>query len=962
MQGKVKKLGENNRGIYGFIAAEDGNDYYFDSRSLVYGLDISEIKKDEIFDFEIFLNKKTNRTNAKNMHRHIPVQTVVADSDVVLKEKKKSKIKAAGLKSVFKIGDTAVMTSFGKGNAAIKEKEADRTLVTSLQTPEAFSARIDGRKFVIAKNDIQAETDNPLFNESDSDIIHLRDALEKEYFDKTFTDNIHIQLIYNILDIKKILTVYINNIVYAVNNIARPDSREYDDFMGYLSNRNTYERFSTVGKDQSVEPDIKIARNIADSYTKFTEFLNNERLGYFGSAFIDTGHDTKAKMNKQSQRSEEDIFYLLSMLGTLRQSLIHSMNSTKNFMNEISCPVSTDINYAVNQCIIALLDKLYNERVNSLNSDFLKKSAKDIALIFQIFDVTDIQQKRAYVQDYYNFIVTKSYKNMGFSIKKLRERLLENINLSIIKSTAYDSVRSKLYKQMDFVIYRYYCNNPVRINDNVNALRSTLDAQSKENFYKEEAEYLYGEIGNTLLILRDRMNGKYISKLQPDKTVSDDMLKSVCISTEADNFSKMMYAVTLFLDGKEINGLITTLINKFDNIAVFIQTLKDNGLNCEFKHGYDMFAKAEQIAKELRIINSFARMQQPAASAKKAMYEEAVEILGIDESSRKRFRQYMDSIYNSDDEANGLKPNKGLRNFIANNVVESSRFKYLVRYNNAKKVRKLATNKSVIRFVLGNIPAAQIEKYYKSCNCGRSTDTVQQIDALTRIITNLNFKDFENVVQSAKTRDEKMFKSQMQAVIGLYLTVVYLLTKNLVNINARYVIAFHCYERDEQLHKIRSVKGPKNWRMLTNKFITISSDIEQANKDSGFVKNDRPWLKKRVREYLTVNMANTTDSVISNYRNNVAHLSAIRNSDLYIDDISGNINSYFELYHYLMQRQIKDSCEESNVNIGDKTKAYFASVIKHGTYCKDFVKALNTPFGYNLARYKNLSIAELFEM
>ena len=36
--------------------------------------------------------------------------------------------------------------------------------------------------------------------------------------------------------------------------------------------------------------------------------------------------------------------------------------------------------------------------------------------------------------------------------------------------------------------------------------------------------------------------------------------------------------------------------------------------------------------------------------------------------------------------------------------------------------------------------------------------------------------------------------------------------------------------------------------------------------------------------------------------------------------------------------------------------------MKFGNYCKDFVKALNVPFAYNLPRYKNLSINELFDM
>ena len=49
--------------------------------------------------------------------------------------------------------------------------------------------------------------------------------------------------------------------------------------------------------------------------------------------------------------------------------------------------------------------------------------------------------------------------------------------------------------------------------------------------------------------------------------------------------------------------------------------------------------------------------------------------------------------------------------------------------------------------------------------------------------------------QQAKGR-ENVAKERAKAVIGLYLTVMYLLVKNLVNVNARYVIAIHCLERD----------------------------------------------------------------------------------------------------------------------------------------------------------------------
>ena len=47
--------------------------------------------------------------------------------------------------------------------------------------------------------------------------------------------------------------------------------------------------------------------------------------------------------------------------------------------------------------------------------------------------------------------------------------------------------------------------------------------------------------------------------------------------------------------------------------------------------------------------------------------------------------------------------------------------------------------------------------------------------------------------------------------------------------------------------------------------------------------------------------------------------------------------------------------------LNPKTLEYFSKVEKYGTCCRDFIKALNVPFAYNLPRYKNLSIDGLFD-
>lgn len=106
------------------------------------------------------------------------------------------------------------------------------------------------------------------------------------------------------------------------------------------------------------------------------------------------------------------------------------------------------------------------------------------------------------------------------------------------------------------------------------------------------------------------------------------------------------------------------------------------------------------------------------------------------------------------------------------------------------------------------------------------------------------------------------------------------------------------------------------------------------------------------------------------YRNSIAHLNAVRKASKYINDIRG-FDTYFELYHYIMQRDLKDILEKIAEGAAKETeegqkqdellKTYFDNLDKYGTYVKDFVKALNIPFAYNYPRYKNLSIDELFD-
>lgn len=863
-------------------------------------------------------------------------------------EKKKSSVKAAGMKSIFVSENKMYITSFGKGNSAVLEYEVDNNDYNQTQLSSEGSSNIElhgvnevnitfSSKHGFGSG-VEINTSNPTHRSGESspvrwDMLGLKSELEKRFFGKTFDDNIHIQLIYNILDIEKILAVYVTNIVYALNNmLGVKGSESHDDFIGYLSTNNIYDVF--IDPDNSSLSDDKKA-NVRKSLSKFNALLKTKRLGYFGL------EEPKTKDNRVSEAYKKRVYHMLAIVGQIRQCVFHDKSGAKrfdlySFINNID-PEYRDT-----------LDYLVEERLKSINKDFIEDNKVNISLLIDMmkgFEADDI------IRLYYDFIVLKSQKNLGFSIKKLREKMLDEYGFRF-KDKQYDSVRSKMYKLMDFLLFcNYYRNDVIAGEALVRKLRFSMTDDEKEGIYADEAAKLWGKFRNDFENIADHMNGDVIKELGKadmdfDEKILDSEKKN---ASDLLYFSKMIYMLTYFLDGKEINDLLTTLISKFDNIKEFLKIMKSSAVNveCELTAGYKLFNDSQRITNELFIVKNIASMRKPAASAKLTMFRDALTILGIDD---KITDDRISEILKLKEKGKGI---HGLRNFITNNVIESSRFVYLIKYANAQKIREVAKNEKVVMFVLGGIPDTQIERYYKSCV--EFPDMSSSLEAkrseLARMIKNIRFDDFKNVKQQAKGR-ENVAKERAKAVIGLYLTVMYLLVKNLVNVNARYVIAIHCLERDFGLYKeIIPELASKN---LKNDYRILSQTLcELCDKSPNL------FLKKneRLRKCVEVDINNADSIMTRKYRNCIAHLTVVRELKEYIGDIR-TVDSYFSIYHYVMQRCITK--RENDTKQEEKIK-YEDDLLKNHGYTKDFVKALNSPFGYNIPRFKNLSIEQLFD-
>lgn len=895
--------------------------------------------------------KKARQLKAAEINNNaVPAIAAMPAAEVIAPaaEKKKSSVKAAGMKSILVSKNKMYITSFGKGNSAVLEYEVDNNDYNQTQLSSKNSSNIELRGVNEVnitfsskhgfESGVEINTSNPTHRSGESspvrwDMLGLKSELEKRFFGKTFDDNIHIQLIYNILDIEKILAVYVTNIVYALNNmLGVKGSESHDDFIGYLSTNNIYDVF--IDPDNSSLSDDKKA-NVRKSLSKFNALLKTKRLGYFGL------EEPKTKDTRVSEAYKKRVYHMLAIVGQIRQCVFHD-KSSKLDEDLYSFIDIIDPEYR------ETLDYLVDERFDSINKGFIQGNKVNISLLIDMmkgYEADDI------IRLYYDFIVLKSQKNLGFSIKKLREKMLDEYGFRF-KDKQYDPVRSKMYKLMDFLLFcNYYRNDVVAGEALVRKLRFSMTDDEKEGIYADEAEKLWGKFRNDFENIADHMNGDVIKELGKadmdfDEKILDSEKKN---ASDLLYFSKMIYMLTYFLDGKEINDLLTTLISKFDNIKEFLKIMKSSAVNveCELTAGYKLFNDSQRITNELFIVKNIASMRKPAASAKLTMFRDALTILGIDD---KITDDRISEILKLKEKGKGI---HGLRNFITNNVIESSRFVYLIKYANAQKIRKVAENEKVVMFVLGGIPDTQIERYYKSCV--EFPDMNSSLEAkrseLARMIKNISFDDFKKVKQQAKGR-ENVAKERAKAVIGLYLTVMYLLVKNLVNVNARYVIAIHCLERDFGLYKeiipeLASKNLKNDYRILSQKLCELCD------------KSPNLFLKKneRLRKCVEVDINNADSIMTRKYRNCIAHLTVVRELKEYIGDIR-TVDSYFSIYHYVMQRCITK--RENDTKQEDKIK-YEDDLLKNHGYTKDFVKALNSPFGYNIPRFKNLSIEQLFD-
>ena len=839
---------------------------------------------------------------------------------------KKSKVKLNGVKAVYHISpDVRVIAAFGRGNNSVLDKHIENGSVEELQNHSDIEVNISRKTYSFRKKSLKKDAGQFSVPDNTNDQLGIREELEKEIFGRKFDDNIHIQAAYAVNDIIKMLAVAANLAETAINGLDRENTE--NDMIGFC-----------------IIPHITYQTYTGDKRSKFKGFIDKVKTQGTFSYFPDILPKFK-KEESEEESDNEKLYYIMCIISLIRNSATHSKSSNSDTTDYIF----GEFNSANKEALTATADNLIKSKIDFINNKGFSKNQKNN--IYRLLKAkADTPENTArLIRRLYAFIIKKQDKNLGFSLKKLRECAIRSIEyMKYLPSKKYDTVRSKLYTLVDFVVYSYlkYHKEGKKFSEEmVDQLRAAESDKDKNIVYCQGAKRLYNIkiIKQTIKALIDDIKSDFDQPKDGNKcyqTINDGMKeaeKDFITTDQLSLFTKLIYVLCQFLDGKNINILLSSLISKFQQIEAFNGDIRKLNLNIrdDGKIGYDskkysIFEKSGQISMELDMLRGVIKMDINDLNAYETMIKDALRVIGVDGSD-------LDSIYKD-----YFNQKNSVAGFFRNNIINSRRFRYIIKYINPSDAYRIIQNENVRNYVLGRMNDAIIDRY--ACSVGVTTQDKRKelSDILSKVkfdnfttLTYINPKD-RNKGKKAKEREKP------KAILGLYLTIVYIVVKSLVRINSQYVMAVYHLERDSRLCGVSS-----------NKNYPLSMTKRYCDRNNHLLKEKHIVKLERYQ--------NTPQKICTAYRNAIAHLSAVRKGVKYIGDIQ-KTDSYFGIYHYCMQKLLYSADEQTFADFvrfvfGDEKEL---DKLRSGIYSQAILRALNYPFGYNPARYKNLSYEKIF--
>ena len=344
---------------------------------------------------------------------------------------KKSKVKLNGVKAVYHISpDVRVIAAFGRGNNSVLDKHIENGSVEELQNHSDIEVNISRKTYSFRKKSLKKAAGQFSVPDNTNDQLGIREELEKEIFGRKFDDNIHIQAAYAVNDIIKTLSVAANLAGTAINGLDRKNTE--NDMIGfYIIPHITYQKYAGSKKP------------------KFDEFIGRVKAQETFSYFPDIL--PKFKEESEEESDKEKLYYIMCIVSLIRNSATHSKSSNSDTTDYIF----GEFNSKNKEALTATADNLIKSKIDFINKGFSKNQKNNIYRLLKAEADTKENTARL-IRRLYAFTIRKQDKNLGFSLKKLRECAIRSIKyMKYLPSKEYDTVRSKLYTLMDFVVYSY---------------------------------------------------------------------------------------------------------------------------------------------------------------------------------------------------------------------------------------------------------------------------------------------------------------------------------------------------------------------------------------------------------------------------------------------------------------------------------------------------------------------------
>ncbi len=429
-------------------------------------------------------------------------------------------------------------------------------------------------------------------------------------------------------------------------------------------------------------------------------------------------------------------------------------------------------------------------------------------------------------------------------------------------------------------------------------------------------------------------------------------------NNQENSLRNVLIFLSAFLEQKECNDLVTSLINKFENIISLYEVAAAGGLSVKMTERAGIIFKKRNLRKTLdglyAIQGSFKLKKQIDGETKINLFADAFNMFKTENFFQWKINDDGD-VENNQEFNIFLQPmlteNKNwhtkLRNFASKNLVESRRFWYLVRYADPKSVRSIMNIDKLVEYTLGKMPESQIDRYCSSCAIKAIGES--KIKALARALKDLTFDNLINrKLNPIFENDDKEARRPISALLGLYFTVAYLIVKNMVQTNARYMLAYSCFDRDYFFYSECKEIENKDYGKLVKLFI----EEGRFNKN----KHIKQMIDNNKKEY--DELIKEKEDISKEHRNKIEHFNYLGWLTKAADIRS--VRSYYDVYQYIIQKYWNEKGPRINNGNYPMFSSMRENLEKYHLPQEDFVKIINFPLAYCVPRYKNMTISFLF--